>query len=190
MTIYSCGTLEIDGDKLAATSIQSLIKKGLNHFLGNEQSAKTGPSSKWYKDHVKDSGAEPTDEQVDAALAEFRKGAIEALYAGTVGVSSRGPKVDPMTAALQHFARESVKETLVASGIKIPKGNEQVTFADGTVRTMAEMIQKRIDSPKFGPAIADAAKKKIADDVKRVKKAQEAAKALAENPPTVEALDL
>src|SRR5665213_2926780 len=162
------GTHEIDVDALPEASKAALIRRGISHFLGNEQASKV---SAWIESATKEAeGTEPTAEAKAAKKAEFVKSAIEALVAGTIGTRVSGPRVEPIEAIRNSIARKEVTDILRAAGIKVPKGDEGVKFADGTVKTLAQMITTRLD--KFGDRIEKEAAKKLADDARRVKAAQ------------------
>jgi len=166
MSIVTYGNHNIDTATLPVASIDSLLRKGISHFLGNEQASKV---TAWVESVTKEKNVAPTDEEKAAKKAEFIKSAIEALVAGTVGTRVSGPRVEPIEAARNTIARKEVTDILRAANIKVPKGDEAVKFADGTEKTLAQMIATRLE--KFGDRIEKEAQKKLAEDARRVKAA-------------------
>jgi len=168
MSIINYGDHEIDTAKLPQASIDALLRRGVSHYLGNEQASKL---TAWADAQAKaEGGSVPTDEQKAARKAELVREALAALAAGTVGTRVAGPRVEPIEAARNAIAKREVTEILRGAGIKPPKGDEAVKFADGTTKTMAQMVATRLE--KFGDRIEKEAQKKLAEDARRVKAAQ------------------
>src|SRR5262249_9189305 len=116
---YTYGQLTITSDRLHAIGLEALVRRGLSHLLGNEQSAKVGPESAWFKGFVKDQGRNPTADEVSAQKVELQKAAIESLYDGTIGAGRvAGPKVDPVVAEMNAIAKREVSDVLRTQGIK------------------------------------------------------------------------
>ena len=184
MDIITYGEHTVDPTKLPVASINALLRRGVSHLLGNEQASKL---TAWVESATKDAnGAAPTDEAKAAKKAEFVKAALAALAEGTIGTRVSGPRVEPIEAARNAIAKKEVLDILRAANIKVPKGEEAVRFADGTEKTLAQMVATRLE--KFGDRIEKEAAKKLADDARRVKAAQ-ATTAAAESK-TADALGL
>ena len=183
MNVITYGEHTIDPTKLPVESINALLRRGVSHFLGNEQASKL---TAWVESVTKDGGAVPDDSAKAAKKTELIKAAIEALASGTVGTRVSGPRVEPIEATRNAIAKKEVLDILRAANIKVPKGEEAVRFADGTQKTLAQMVATRLE--KFGDRIEKEAQKKLADDARRVKAAQ-ATTAAAESK-TADALGL
>jgi hypothetical protein len=162
------GNHAIDTATLPPTSIDAMVRRGVSHYLGNEMASKVVA---WEESQTKENGRAPSPEEKAAKKEALQLEAIAALEAGTVGQSNRGPRVDPLIAQINIIAKREVLNTLRANNIKPPKGDEVIAFGDAK-RTMAQMIERRIASPKFGPAIEAEAKKFLADQAKKAEKAK------------------
>lgn len=179
---------EIAVASLPAQSIEALLRRGVTHFLGNEQAAKVTARAK--KDeatraveafkaaHGRDpsesdtlpSVAPASDENRDTWKAEYIANAIKALAEGTVGLIVRGPSVDPVDARMEKIAKAEVLNVLKGAGIKVPKKDEAVTFADGTKKTLDDMIETRLE--RFGDRIRVEAEKALKAEAKAKEKAR------------------
>jgi hypothetical protein len=185
------GEHTVDLSTLPEVSIRALTKRGLTHFLGSEMSSK---AKGWFDNQTAQSAVAgsgvvaPTEETKAAFLANCITEGLAALYAGTVGVSNRGPSVDPVTAIARGIARREVLEVLKNAGVKVPKKSEdKVTFADGSAFTIAELTERR--QAKSGARIMDEAKKHKAELDRKSKKIAAAAQS-ADKTAGAEALDL
>ena len=165
MTKITYGAFETEIEALPAASIVALVKRGLSHYMGNEQAAKVSA----VKSARKDSGEpELSPDEISAMLAERRKSAWDVLLAGTIGAQrAAGPRasVDPLEAMKHRVAREQVVERLRQAGLKTPKGDATVKFANGVEKTMADMIAKRLEVDADG--IEKEAKKRLAEAKRR-----------------------
>lgn len=170
---YTYGQLTIDSNKLHATGLEALVKRGLSHLLGNEQSAKVGPESAWFKSVVKEQGRNPTADEISAQKVENQKSAIESLYDGSIGTRTSGPRVDPVTAEMQTIARREIADVLRTQGIKkFPAGDATVTLG-GEAFTGDQLIARRL--AKHAERINKEATKAISDRARKVKAAAAAA---------------
>jgi hypothetical protein len=175
---YTYGQLTIDSDKLNPIGLEALVKRGLSHLLGNEQSAKVGPESAWFKNFVKDQSRNPTADEVSAQKVDFQKSAIESLYDGTIGTRASGPRVDPITAEMQTIARREIADVLRTQGIKkFPAGDATVTLA-GETYTGEQLVARRI--AKHGDRLRKEAEKAVDARAKKAKAAAHAAAMAAE----------
>lgn len=186
---FTHGSITLNTDGLPAVSIAALLKRGLSHYFGNEQAARVSAD---IANAVEDArkAADPNDkadatrdeikawrvanpEAVKAWADGYAADALKALQDGTIGTSNRGPRADPLEAAINSLAKADVVAMLKARNIKVPKGEEVVTFAKGVTRTLAQMIaNKRLAGLE---TYTKAAQKKLAEDARRLAKAQEAA---------------
>ena len=172
MSIVTYGTHEIDTDKLPVESIAALVRRGISHYLGNEQAAKV---TAWVEAQVKTAnGVAPSDEAKATAKAGFVAKAIEVMLSGEMGTRVSGPRVEPIEAARNSIAKAEVLAILRSAGIKPPKGEEAVKFGDGTTKTLAAMIATRLAN--HADRIEKEANKKLADAARAAK----AAKAVAD----------
>lgn len=126
-------------------SLKAMVSRGVTHFLGSEQASKV--STRFNPENIPE-GVTDTPEARAAYKAECVAKALEALHAGTVGVSTRGPAKDPLESAMESIARKEITDTLKANDLKFVKVEGQdekvVQFANGQTRTMAQMIEKRL----------------------------------------------
>lgn len=167
------GTHEFDTTKLPEQTIAGMLKRGVTHFLGNEQAAKV---TNWSKKVLKDTGALPSDDELAAKKAEFVAAGIAAMLAGEVGQGSRGPATDPLELEMERVAKAEITEIVKKNGGKWSgKGEERgVTFKDGSRLTMDEMVERRLSNPDHGPRIQKEADKAIKAKAKEAEKAKTA----------------
>lgn len=186
MAQITFGDHTIDTASLPVQSVEALLRRGLSHFLGNEQASKVAG---WVKAFEKANPGQTVDEaDKEAKKSEYVKAALQALTDGTVGMG-RAPAISPLEREIDRLARAEVVAVLKSNGIKPPKGDEKVKFANGAEFTMDELIERRIE--KFRDVLTAAAQKKIAADEKRRKAAEaDAAKLRADGEATVENLGL
>lgn len=165
---------------LPQTSLTAMVRRGVSHFFGSEMASKVtaffavddeGNSP------AKTAGIEDNAESRAAKKAEFQKAAYEALLAGTVGVSTRGPTVEPVVKIERRLAKAEVTGILTEHKVAIPKKAEDtITTPDGGKFTMAQLVDRRLAHAEHGPRIRREAAKELADKLKKAAKAAEAAK--------------
>lgn len=169
--VVTYGSHTIDFAAQPHASLMAMLSRGVTHFLGSEMAAKVDA---YYKRTPKDGepAKRPDTEQDRADLkAEYQLLAVKALNDGTVGVSNRGPAVDPLEAAIESVARKEVLQTLRDNKTKVPKkADQKVAFADGSAYTIAELVERRIANPKHADRIKGVAQAELD------RKAKEAAK--------------
>lgn len=156
MATIKYGNFEIDMDKLPAASVDAMFRRGVSHFFGSEQASKVTA----YFDPAHDDAKNRPDtpENRAAKKAEFQKAAYDALLAGTVGVSVRGPTVDPITTIVHRLAKAEIKGILAHNKLKWPaKADATVKLANGETVTGEQLIARRLDPT--GPAGIDTAGK-------------------------------
>lgn len=172
-TEFEYDGVKLDFSTIPQASLISFARKGVAHYLGNEQASKVSAAKAKAAEETKDEagnvvpGRALSDDEIAKLKADFREVALRAMNEGTMGLGgSRGPVKDPYETQLARLAAESVKATLKQHLIKPPKGDEAVTFADGTKRTMAEMIEKRLGG-EAGDGLRRAARKAVEEEAKR-----------------------
>lgn len=168
------GNHVMDTANFPPATIDALLRRGLSHVLGNEAASKV---SAWEdaetKRRAENGGAPITDDEKSARKNEFQLALIEAMNSGTLGQSNRGPRIDPVEAARQAIAKREVIDVLRGAGLKQPKGDAKVKFADGQEFTMGELVNRRLD--KHGERITREAQKHVAELERKAKKAKEEA---------------
>lgn len=158
-------------ESLPAASLEALIRRGLSHFMGNEQAAKVSAAK---AKATADGGTALTEDEIASKLQANRESAWAALLAGEIGLRApAGESVDPFEKLQARIAREQVEAILRANGLKVPKKDGTVTFADGKVKTMSDMIAARLE--KNGPAIEKEATKRQKDAEAKRKAAEASA---------------
>lgn len=181
--VVKYGEFELDFNSLPEASLMAMLRRGVSHFFGSEQASKVTA----YFDPDKDEPVEDTPEARAKAKAEFQQKAFDALKAGTVGVSVRGPAVDPIQTIINRLAKAEIVNLLKVNGVKPPaKADATITTPDGATYTMAQLIARRLDPsipsgvdkktgvPHVDRLTKDA--KKIADEqARKAKKAQDVA---------------
>ena len=152
MATIKYGDYVIDTTKLPEVSVEALLRRGLSHYMGNEQASKVVA-------HFVDE--EPTAEAKAKFKTECQAKAVVALAAGTIGTRVFGPRVSPVENIMRMLARRKVSDALKKNGLKAPKGDEAIEFANGQKLTMAELIERQL--AKHG----DALRKEADAEVKR-----------------------
>lgn len=175
-TTFKYGTFEIDRSKLPATSDEAMFRRGLSHYLGSEQASKvTGMFKPDAEGKIKAEVADTAENRAEM-LAAFQAKAIDALLAGTVGVSTRGPTIDPVSKHVQRLAKAEVFNILTKNGVKTPKKAEDViTTPDGGKYTMEQLVSRRLAHAEHGPRLQKEGERAHADAVKKAAKLEAAA---------------
>lgn len=169
------GTITLDFTTLPPKSLEAMLKRGVTHFLGNEQASKvSGWKARLAEGSDEAPARVPSDEEVSAKKAEYVAAALAALQAGTVGTASRGPSVDPVEAEMDRIAKREIKAILEKNGAKFAgKGEDRkVTFADGSAFTMDELVDRRLANATEGARIKSEAEKAIRQAAKQAEKAK------------------
>ncbi len=166
--IITYGTRTLDFNTLPQASLVAMLRRGVSHYFGSEMASKV---TAYFDPEHDDAGNRiDTPEARAAKKAEFQSAAFDALVAGTVGVSVRGPSVDPIQTIINRLAKAEVKTILASFKLKYPtKADETVTLPDGSAVTGAQLIARRLD--KDGPAGVD--KKTGVAHIDRLKKEAE-----------------
>lgn len=143
--IVTYGDISLDFSTLPQSSLLACLRGGVSHKFGSEIASKVTA----YFASDDDGKMEDTKENREKLKAEYRAKLFDAMLAGTVGVSVRGPSVDPITVIVQRLAKKEVLDVLKASGTKPPKkSDDKVTFANGDKFTLAELVARRLDSTR------------------------------------------
>lgn len=158
----------IDFAALPAASTDALLRRGLVHFLGNEQASKL---TAW----TRKQDAPPTDEARAEKRMEYVTAAIEALNAGTVGVrvareGGTFAKLDPIGAMVRKLAKATVMGILAQNKLNAPKGDAKVATGSGEF-TMDELIARAVH--RGGDGLVAEAKKAVEAETRRVAKVSE-----------------
>lgn len=180
-----------DFNTLPEASLVAMLRRGYSHFKGSEQASKIvakistaldemGEDTESMSPAVKSAAFKKfraeNAAQVAGWMSEVQANADAALVAGTVGVSTRGPAVDPITTIIRRLAKTEVVAILKQNALAWPKKAEDVvTFPDGRKFTGPELIDRRIKVE--GDRLGKEAKKLADEQARRNKKAEEAAAA-------------
>lgn len=171
--IVKYGQSEFDFNKLPQTTLVAMLRRGVSHFLGSEQASKVTARFKPDEKGNLPEGVVDTPEAREAFKAECVAKAIEAMTAGTVGVSTRGPTLDPIEKVMRGIAKAQVLNVLRENKIAVPKKSEDaIKFPNGDAFTMAQLIDRRLAHAEKGPLIRKEAEKEMA---KRAKEAAQLA---------------
>lgn len=162
----------LDLASLPAKSISALVSRGLSHYFGSEQASRVKNLKDAYLEEHK---TEMAEDEITALKAERFEIAMKALVDGTIGSRAVGITIDPIEKIKTAIARSQVTDILKANGIKVPKGEEAVEFADGNKKTMEEMIKTRLE------VNGEAIDKEAAKVLKAKQSAKAAAEALAKS---------
>lgn len=182
------GAHTVDFSTVPAQSVTAMLRRGLSHFLGSEQASKVtayfDPDRKLAEGETR---LDDTDENRNKIKADFQAKALDALLAGTVGASTRGPTVDPIETEINRITRKEVHDLLKENGVKPPKKSTDTVTIGGQAYTTDQLVTRRLDPT--GPAgkakdgtvhverITKLAEKIMADKARARKKAADAAKA-------------
>jgi hypothetical protein len=170
--VIKYGAFVADFNSLPEASLVAMLRRGTAHFFGSEQASKVTA----HFDPENESPVEDTPEARAAFKAECQAKAMAALVAGTVGVSTRGPAVDPITTIIRRLAKAEVVAILKSNSLAWPKKAEDtVSFPNGDKFTGAQLIDRRV--AREGDRLAKEAKKIADEQARRNKKAEEAANA-------------
>lgn len=183
--LITYGDYKLDFAALPQTSLVAMLRRGVSHYLGSEQASKV--TGYFDPDREDENKMDDTPENRAKVKAEYVAKAIDALLAGTVGVSVRGPTVDPITVIVRRLARAEVINILKANGVKPPKKATDIIKTSGGDFTLEQFIDRRLDptipsgmDKKSGVSHHDRltrdAKKIAAEQAKKAEKAAEAAK--------------
>jgi len=170
------GDFVIATDKLSDTNLAAIVRRGVAHYLGNEQASKTAPTSKWYKDWQEaHNGTSPDEDTIAAQKAADQKAAYDRLLNGEIGSGPRAAPVDPVEKILERLVLAEIKTKLAAIGLKPPKGDAVITFKDGSTRTIDQMRENVL--ARDGDRLRKMAAKQVADAKRESDRAKAAAEA-------------
>lgn len=167
--VLKYGDFTADFNTLPETSLVGMLRRGFAHYMGSECASKvTGH----FKEENLPEGESDTPEARDAYKAQVQAEAFAKLVAGTVGVSTRGPAVDPVETIARRLAKAEIIPILKKSGLAWPKKIEDVvSFPDGRTLTGAALIDRRLAHAEHGPRLAKEAAKVAAEAARKAAKA-------------------
>ena len=151
-SIITAGGKDIDLSTLPEKSILALVRRGATHFFGSEVASKV----KSWKDSQE---GEVTEDAIAAKKAEFVALGHGKLVEGTICDRAVGQSVDPVEAEMERIAKQEVKDTLRANGIKVPTKGEVLKIGGNEV-TLDELVERRLTA--HGERLQKDAKKAIA----------------------------
>lgn len=160
-----------------ASSLQTATEKAITTVEGDEEATKVNKAKLEAMSTTERRATLRTFREANVAWVESKRAELyneflADLVAGKVGVSVRGPSVDPLTAVMQRLAKAEVTNILKKEGTKLPKkAEDKVAFPNGDAFTMAELISRRLAKPEHKARIEKDAKKIIADQQKRADQA-------------------
>jgi hypothetical protein len=135
-TIESYGH-SIDLASLPYSSQVALMRRGVAHYLGNEQASKV---SGW----VEKQPGEVTDVDKAAVKAEYIREAVQAMIAGTMGHGRVGvARGTALETVMRRIAETEVKAILKANKLAWPSGEKTVTLGDATF-TGRQLVERRL----------------------------------------------
>lgn len=137
----------IDVANLPTKSIAALLRRGVSHFLGNEQASKV--AAKFDDAKVGTGEGEYATEAAlkaakDSAKTDYVAAAIKALYDGTIGDSSRGPRGSTIDTVIRGLAEKEVRKILADNKLTMPTGDKVVKFPSGEELNRNDLITRRI----------------------------------------------
>lgn len=165
------GDTTLDFSTLPPASLSAMLRRGVSHYLGSEVASKV----KAYFDSEDENGnkSEMTEASRAAKVAEVRADFLAKLEAGTVGVSVRGPAVDPVEKIARQLAKAEIVVILKKNGLAWPKtADATVDFPNGDKFTGAQLIDRRM--AKEGERLTKEAAKVAAERARKAKKLDEA----------------
>lgn len=187
-----------DFSTMPHSTLVAMLRRGVSHYFGSEAASKI--LTKIEKAICEGASPEDTKARTEAfaalsasdrreSITAFRKANPEAIAAwarevraeqvkamveGTVGVSVRGPTVDPLAAVERRLAKAEVVNTLKANKVAIPKKSDgTIAFPNGDSFTLGELVDRRLGHADHGPRIRKEAKAVIAAQERAAKKAAE-----------------
>jgi len=187
------GDIVLDFATLPQSSLTAMLRRGVSHYFGSEQASKVTGQFKVDAEGNKKTDLQDTAENRATMLSEYQAKAHDALLAGTVGVSVRGPTLDPIATIVARLAKAEIKTILAKNGVKFPaKAEDTIEMPDGSKVTGAQLVARRLDPTlasgvdakgAYGPVgmthtdrLTKEAKKIADDQAKKAKKAEDAAK--------------
>lgn len=172
--VIKYGDHTADFNTLPQASLVAMLRRGFGHFMGSEQASKV---TEYFKpDNADETTLADTPENRAKMKADCQAKAMQALLEGKVGVSTRGPAVDPITKIIRRLATAEAKEKISAAKLAWPKKAEDVIeFPDGRKLTATQLVDKLI--AKKGTEYKRDAEKIAAEQARKAKKLAETAAA-------------
>lgn len=166
--VLTYGDFTADFNTLPESSLVAMLRRGFGHFMGSECASKVTAAF------------DPDNESKPAVTKDVYKAQVQAemfakLGAGTVGVSTRGPAVDPITTIIRRLAKAEIIPILKANGLAWPKkADDVVSFPNGDKFTGAQLVDRRV--AKEGERLGKEAKKVADEQARKIKQAEAKAK--------------
>ena len=168
--VIKYGDYSADFNTLPEASLVGMLRRGFAHFMGSECASKVTA----HFDPDQESPPQDSPEARAAFKSQVQKDMFAKLVAGTVGVSTRGPAVDPIVTIERRLAkRDIIAKILKPNALAWPKKADDVLETATGKFTGAELINRRLANPKYGPALKAEAKKVLAAQQKAAKEAAE-----------------
>ena len=166
------GDITIDFSALPPSSQFALARRGLAHYLGNEQASKV---TSW-KDARNADCNPPNDAEIATYKGDLITAALAALAEGKVGANVRGPRGMAAETVMRELAQKEVMGILAQVGLSLPaKKDAVVTFPNGDTFTRVQLIERRIERHK--ERLMKAAETELRARERLASKAAEGAKA-------------
>lgn len=173
LPVITYGAHTVDFNTVPESSITAMLRRGVSHLFGSEMASKVTA----FFDPDQETPPEDTAEARAVKKAEFQAEAFAKLIAGTIGISTRGPAVDPFVTVLRKLAKKEIVDILKQNGVAWPKKAEDIVETpDGSKYTGPQLIDRRLAGP-HGDRLNKEAKKAVEEAARKAKKAEEAAKA-------------
>lgn len=193
--VIDFGGTPLNVSELHRATVLKFLQSGANHTARNEVSALV--VAKFKKEEIERQNAArkaeglpeltaeekkdvkhnvPSDsDEYRNAFAGFLAEKLEAARNGTLGESAgRGPSVSPLDKLIADITKRDVLAILKATDLwtqaKHPKPETVFVLSSGE-RTFQSMLDGRLSSEKYGPAIRKEAEKRLADETKKAEAA-------------------
>lgn len=174
-TVLTWGDQSVDFAALPVRSQLALAKRGLAHYLGNEQASKL---TTWATAFAEENKREATDEEKSAQKSKLIVEAIDKLANGQIGLGGGGPRGTQLDTIVRQLAEGEVRTALKNAGLVMPTGDKTVKFPTGEEFTRAVLIARRIE--RHGERLRKDAERELARRARATKVAEGAENALAD----------
>jgi hypothetical protein len=174
--VLKYGDFTADFNTLPEASMVAMLRRGFAHFMGSEQASKV--TGYFKPENAEEDTLPDTAENREAKKREYQTAAFAALVAGTVGVSTRQPAVDPITKIIRRLALADVKTKLDNAKPKLAwpkKASDVIEFPNGQKMTGEELVTRQV--AKKVDEYTKEAKRIAAEQAKKAAAAAKAAEA-------------
>lgn len=178
------GAFTFDLSTLPESTLVAMVRKGISHYLGNEQASKV---STWAKARAESDLGAANDVELATYKSDVVAAAVASMHEGTVGANTRGPRGSSLDTEIKKIATKEIMDLLTQHGISKPKkAADPISFPNGDAFTLAQLVERRL--AKFGERITNEAEANMRAAARRT--AQEAAEAAANGGNGADALGL